>query len=1144
MQSKFVHLHLHSKYSLLDGMCKFEELAAALNKLNMHTVALTDHGNMCGAVEFYSQIANAGIKPIIGIETYVVENVEDNKREKQHLVLLVKNEEGYKNLIKISSFAFTDGFYYKPSVDKKFLREHASGLIALSSCVMGEVPSKIINNDPEGARDAAKWYLETFGEGNYFLEIQNHGLEEQIIACRGLKEISKELSIPLVATNDCHYISRDDAKAHEILTYIQTGKTVKDGSPLGMESTEYYLKSETEMKAVFPEEHAAVELSLDIANKCVFELPINKKLYMPKYISGGSGAIEPDYDAELVKIAGERLSKLYPEVTPEIRSRFDSEAATIKKLGYAGYFLIVYDIINYARTQNIPVGPGRGSAAGSLIAYALGITGIDPLKYGLLFERFLNPDRISPPDIDIDFSDEEREKVIVYITEKFGRDKTAQIATFQTLKARQAIKDVGRALHIELKMVDALSKKVPEGANIELADALKTPEFLHLMGSDPAFEEIVKYAIKIEGLLRQDSTHAAGIVIAPEPLTNLIPIALPKDKESSTAEAMTYMTQYPMESLEKVGLLKFDILGLRNLSVIKRSLEMIKNSTGIEPDVLSDKEYADPEVYKILSEGDTQGVFQLESAGMRDILKKIQPTKFEEIVAIISLFRPGPMKMIDDYIRRKKGLAAIKNEFKELDHILAETYGIAVYQEQVMQIAVAVAGFTVAEADSLRRAMSKKKEKEMEKIKVKFLKGAAEKGYSPEKASDLFDKLEQFSSYGFNKSHAAAYAVVTYQTAWLKARYPGCYTAALLTSVMDKQEKMAGYVEDYRRSGGKVLLPDINESLPGFIYDKNMIRFGLAAVKNVGVLAAEEIVRARKEKGRFKNLDDFCQKVSLKSVNSKTIESLVKAGAFDHTLMTRAQLFEHIETAMKNGEIFQRNAAAGQFSLFGEEQAREVPKVQEWSDAHTLTAEREVLGLYISSHPLAKYERLLNSVAVPVRDILEGAYTGPQVITGGVITGLKKKITSERGEKMSFILEDLTGGIQVFANEKVTKEKDSLLIDKMMFMIRGRINFFDDKPVIYLDSLILLDDAYEKLGKYVHINLMEIGLEEITMREINSVLSSHKGVSSVILHVFSKDGKEIEMELSEAMNVKISEEMLAQLQLIVGEQNIRISWKK
>ncbi len=1144
MQSKFAHLHLHSKYSLLDGMCKFEELAPALAKLNMHTVALTDHGNMYGAVEFYSQIAKAGIKPIIGIETYVVEDVKDNKREKGHLVLLVKNEEGYKNLIKISSFAFTDGFYYKPSVDKKFLKEHSAGLIALSSCVMGEVPSKIINSDPEGARDAAKWYLETFGEGNYYLEIQNHGMEEQLIACRGLKEISKELSIPLVASNDCHYISRDDAKAHEILMYIQTGKTVKDGSSLDMDSSEYYLKSEAEMKSVFPDDHAAVELSLDIANKCVFELQINKKLYMPKYICGDSTGPEPDYDAELVKLAGGNLLKVYPEITPEIQARFDSETATIKKLGYSGYFLIVHDIINFARSQNIPVGPGRGSAAGSLIAYALGITGIDPLKYGLLFERFLNPDRISPPDIDIDFSDEERDKVISYITGKFGRDKTAQIVTFQTLKPRQAIRDVGRALDIELKAVDALSKKVPEVLNIEFKDILKNPEFLHFMGSDPVFEEIVNYAVKIEGLLRQDSTHAAGVVIAPEPLTNLIPIAVPKDKESSAPETMTYMTQYPMESLEKVGLLKFDILGLRNLSVIKRCLEMIKESTGAEPAVLSDKEYMDPEVYKMLSDGDTQGVFQLESTGMRDILKKIQPTKFEEIVAIISLFRPGPMKMIDDYIKRKKGLAEIKNDFKELDIILAETYGIAVYQEQVMQIAVAVAGFTVAEADNLRRAMSKKKEKEMEKIKVHFLKGAAEKNYSAEKAGDLFDKLEQFSSYGFNKSHAAAYAVVTYQTAWLKAHYPGYYTAALLTSVMDKQEKMAGYAEDYRRSGGKVLLPDVNESLPSFAYEKNMIRFGLAAVKNVGVLAAGEIVRARKEKGRFKSLDDFCEKVTLKSVNSKTIESLVKAGAFDFTLMTRAQLFESVESAMKNGEIFQRNAAAGQFSLFGEEQPREIPKVPEWSETHTLTAEREVLGLYLSSHPLAKYEKLLSSVAVPIRDILEGSYAGPQVMTGGVITGLKKKVTPDRGEKASFILEDLTGGIQVFANEKVTREKEGLLSDKMMFMIRGRINFFDDKPVIYLDSLISLEDAYEKLGKYVHINLREIGLEEMTMREINSVLAAHKGTSPVILHVYSKDGKKFEMELAESMNVKITEELLAQLQLVAGEQNIKISWKK
>lgn len=1144
MQSKFAHLHLHSKYSLLDGMCKFEELAPALAKLNMHTVALTDHGNMYGAVEFYSQIAKAGIKPIIGIETYVVEDVKNNKREKGHLVLLVKNDEGYKNLIQISSFAFTDGFYYKPSVDKAFLKEHAKGLIALSSCVMGEVPSRIINNDAEGAEETAKWYLEAFGEGNYYLEIQNHGLEEQLIAYRGLKELSKKLSIPLAASNDCHYISRDDAKAHEILMYIQTGKTVKEGSRLDMQSSEYFLKSEQEMKAIFPDDHAAVEITSDIANKCSFEMQLNKKLFMPKYLSGPEGSPEPDYDAELAKIAGEGLAKRYPSPDSETLSRFERELATIKKLGYAGYFLIVYDIINFARLNNIPVGPGRGSAAGSLVAYALCITNIDPLKYGLLFERFLNPDRISPPDIDIDFSDEERSKVISYITEKFGRDKTAQIVTFQTLKARQAIRDVGRALDVELKAVDALAKKVPEVLNIEFKDILKNPEFAHFMNSDPLYEELVNYAVKIEGLLRQDSTHAAGVVIAPEPLINLIPIAVPKDKENDSPETLTYMTQYPMESLEKVGLLKFDILGLRNLSVIKRTMEMIKENTGREPTILTDTDYSDPEVYAMLSEGDTQGVFQLESPGMRDILKKIQPVKFEEIVAIISLFRPGPMKMIDEYIKRKKGLSEIKNDFKELDETLRETYGIAVYQEQVMQIAVSVAGFTVAEADTLRRAMSKKKEKEMSKIKIKFLEGAAKKGYEAARASDLFDKLEQFSSYGFNKSHAAAYAVVTYQTAWLKAHFTGYYMASLLTSVMDKQEKMAGYVEDFRHSGRKVLMPDVNESDPGFKFEKNMIRFGLAAVKNVGVLAAEEIARQRREKGRYKNLTDFCEKVSLKTVNSKTIESLIKGGAFDFTLMTRAQLFEAASSAMKNAETFQKNAAAGQFSLFGDEPAPEMPKVPEWSESHTLSAEREVLGLYLSSHPLAKYEKLLSSVAVPIKDILEGAYSGPQIITGGVITDLKKKLNQDGREKVSFMLEDLTGGIQVFANEKVTKEKENVLNDKMMFMIRGRIAFFDERPVIYLDSLITLDDAYEKLGKYVHINLREIGLEEITMREINVVLSRHKGESPVILHVISKEKKDIEIELAQPMNVKITEELLAELQLVAGEQNIRISWKR
>jgi DNA polymerase III subunit alpha len=1144
LNDKFVHLHLHTKYSLLDGMCKFDELIDASLKNNMFALAITDHGNMYGVVEFCSALAKAGLKPIVGLETYVVEDIRKNTREKSHLVLLVKNETGYKNLIKISSFAFTDGFYYKPTVDKVFLQAHSDGLIALTSCLQGEVPSKIINNDPEGAKEAAAWYLKTFGEGNFYLEMQNHGLEEELVMNRGLKEISKALSLPMVATNDVHYMKKDDEKAHEILLCIQTGQTLKAEGRMKFESKEFYFKNYDEMKASFPEDEQAMHTTFDLANKCNFELQMNKSYHMPSYrIEGREAQGKEEFDALLEKIAGEALINRYKIVTKEIRERFDHEIQIIKKMDYSGYFLIVRDIINHAREHDIPVGPGRGSAAGSIVSYALGITNVDPIKYGLLFERFLNPDRVSPPDIDIDFSDEERSKVIEFIVNKFGKDKVAQIITFQTLKARQAIRDVGRVLDVPLKDVDALAKKVPEVLNISFEDVLKDESFVAFVNTNPVYEQIVNFAIRIEGLLRQDSTHAAGVVIAPSALTDFAPIAVPKDTEKTD---LNYMTQYPMESLEKIGLLKFDILGLRNLSVIKNTLAAVKENTGRDVK-LEDDGFSNPEVYKLLALGDTSGVFQLESEGMKDLEIKIKPTTFEEIIAIISLFRPGPMKMIDEYIKRKKGISPIKYDFKELEPVLKETYGIAIYQEQVMEIAVRIAGFTLAQADNLRRAMSKKKEKEMDIIRVNFIKGAGSKGISQDDAEALFEKLDQFSQYGFNKSHAAAYAVLAYQTAYLKALYKGEYMAALLTSVMDKTEKAAFYINDCKKSGLKIAAPDVNRSDVMFKYGKNMIIYGLAAVKNVGVSAAEEIVKQRKEKGDYKDMYDFCARVNLHSVNSKTIESLIKGGAFDFTLLKRSQLFAIMDEAMKQGEKTQKEFEMGQSALFDEgPEARKVPDIQELPESRLLTGEKEVLGIYLSAHPLARYEKLLKNVATPIRDL---RHMPPEehgmVIAGGVVQRLKKKMTQRGEERLNFYLEDLTDEIWVFVNEQLTKEKHEMFEENKMFMIRGRLSYFEDRQVIHMESVITLDEAYEKLGKFLHIKVRELGMEEITNHEINNVLERHKGPgASVIMHVVTKDNKELLLTLGDDSKVTVSEELLRQLESVVGEENLWLSWKK
>jgi len=1130
---------------MLDGMCKLKDLVEAARKNSMTSMAITDHGNMYGVVEFYNTMKKAGIKPIIGMEAYVVDDVkaaiEGKIRAKNHLVLLVKNETGYKNLIKIASFAATEGLYYKPTVDKKFLESHAGGLIALSSCVQGEVPAAVINGEMEDAKSAAFWYNKTFGEGNFYLELQDHGLEDEKAMNTGLKEISAALSIPLTVTNDVHYLEKDDSKAHDILLCIQTGQKLNDENRMHFKTNEFYFKSHAEMKKLFPGDQAALDATVEIANKCDFELNLNPdKPYMPSY-SVGDGK---SYDEHLEKVAYAALQEKYGKINPDIEERFTHEIEIIKELKYSGYFLIVKDIVDFARSNDIPVGPGRGSAAGSIVSYALGITNVDPLKYGLLFERFLNPERVSPPDIDIDFSDEERDRVIQFIVDKFGRDRVAQIITFQTLKAKAAIKDVGRVLDIPYGDVDMLSKKVPETPGITFEEVLKDDNFTQYVNKDTTgnLEQIINYALKIEGLLRQDSTHAAGIVIAPDNLEDFVPLAKPKGQETEGPDNIC-MTQYPMESLERIGLLKFDILGLRNLSVIKRTLKTLKDNENKE--VIFDTTFDNKEVYALLSEGDTQGVFQLESEGMRDLATKIRPSNFEEITAIISLFRPGPMRLRDDYVKRKKGLAKTEYDFDVLKEVLKETYGIAIYQEQVMQIAVKIADFSMSEADNLRRAMAKKKVEEMEKIKVKFIKNAMKKNISEDKAEELFEKLEQFSQYGFNKSHAAAYAVLAYQTAYLKAMHRGEYMAALLTSVMGKAEKVALYITDCKKKDINVLLPDVNSSDVEFKFDSNMIRYGLGAIKNVGISAAQEIIRERKENGKYKDLYEFCERVNMRIVNSKTTESLIKAGAFDSTLMQRSQMFAAKEAAMKNAETIQKDRDIGQTNLFGgESQKREWPDMAEWPEHELLTYEKEMLGLYVSSHPLAKYEKLLNSVSVPISRINKDInFEGP-VIAGGVVHGLSRKITPG-GERIYFKLEDLTDEVLVIVNEKIPGDKKEMLLENTIFMIRGRASRFsnDNTPFINMESLIKIEDAYDALGKYLHVRIREKGLEGITANEIHNVLNEHKGTASVIFHVITKDNREMQLAVDDKIKVRVSEKLLHQLENIVGNDNLWLSWK-
>ena len=1139
MKHDFIHLHLHTKYSMLDGMCKIEDIIDACRANSMHSCAITDHGYMYGVVEFYSGLAAAGLKPIIGLETYVVDDITHKSREKYHLILLVKDDEGYGNLLKIASFAATEGFYYKPTVDKKFLAGHSKGIIALSSCLQGEVSNKLVNNNPEGAAISAGEYLSIFGEGNYYLEIQNHGLSEEIVMNRGLKEISAKMSIPLVATNDVHYMTKDDARAQDILLAIKTGKKLNDADRLSFKTSESYFKNLEEMLKLFPDDADAVSLTSEIASRCKFELKINGKTHMPSYhIEGAEG-----HNEYFERVTRKAFTDKFPEPSAEYTQRLDHEISTIIKLGYAGYFLIVKDIVDHAREVNIPVGPGRGSAAGSLVSYVLGITSINPIKYGLLFERFLNPERVSPPDIDMDFSDEGRDEIVKFIMNKFGNDRVAQIVTFQQLKPKQAIKDVGRVLDIPLAKVNTLSKMVPDGPKVSFKEVLKDDAFRSFASSEPWTDEVMNYALKIEGMLRQDSTHAAGVVIAPSKLTDFVPLATPKDDEGKPSAELNYMTQYQMESLEKIGLIKFDILGLRNLQVIRRTIDMVKRTRG-EDIILKEDDFSDPEVYAQLCAGNSLGVFQLESDGMRDILVKMKPTQFEEIIAIIALFRPGPMKNIDDYIKCKKGLKPIVYDLPVLESVLKETYGIAVYQEQVMQIAVAVAGFSVAKADNLRRAMAKKKEKEMAKIRIEFIAGAVERGVTEEKAGDLFEKLDQFSQYGFNKSHAAAYAVLTYQTAYLKTHYQGEYMASLLTSVMDKNDKSAFYIDDCRVNGLKILSPDINKSEVTFFVEKNMIRYGLGAIKNVGIGAAEEIIRQRKEGGGYKDIFDFCRRVNNRIVNTKTIESLVKGGAFDYTYPSRAAVYACIESAVRSAETVQKDKAMGQFSLF-ETTAGDahIPDVPEWPESNLLTYEKEVLCTYVSSHPLTRYEKLLKNFAVTVKELKKRDENG-NVIVGGIVHSIAHKVNSKNENTVHFILEDMTGEITVIASENSLKEKQQSFDNNMMFMVRGRVSYYSDNPVIFMESLIALDEAYTKLGKFLHIKMREVGLDEATTKEIYSIFEHNRGGTTVILHLISKDGGELEAVLADDMKVNVTEDMMGRLEAISGPGNVWLSWKK
>ncbi len=1049
----FVHLHVHSEYSLLDGACKINELVVRAKELGQEAVAITDHGVMYGAVDFYKAAQKAGVKPIIGCEVYVAPRGRadrDPQKDKRpyHLVLLCKDNIGYQNLCWLVSRAYTEGFYFKPRIDRELLPGHTEGLICLSACLAGEVPRALSTGEYQKAKEAAVWYRDLFGPENYFIEVQDHGIEEQLRILPQLVKLSQELGVGLVATNDTHYLKKEDHSLQHLLLCIQTGHTVDEEMALEFPTQEFYLKSGDEMAKLFQSIPSAIQNTVEIARRCQVNFEFGQTK-LPKF-EAPNGEDNLEY---FLRLCREGFVRRYGEnAPPEYRERLEYETSVIHKMGYVNYYLIVHDFINYARSRDIPVGPGRGSGAGSIAAYCMGITGIDPMRLSLLFERFLNPERVSMPDFDVDFSDDRRQEVIDYVVQKYGADHVAQIVTFGTMAARAALRDVGRALGISYALVDQVAKMVPKELKITLQKAIDgSRELRELMESDPKIKELVELARQVEGMPRNASTHAAGVVITHDTVESYVPLSKNDD---------AVVTQYPAPTLEELGLLKVDFLGLRNLTVIDETAKAIqKEDPGFSMDRIS---LDDPQVYAMLSAGETAGVFQLESGGMRRMLAQLQPTSIEDIIAAVSLYRPGPMESIPKYVDCRHHPEHAIYLTDKLRPILDVTYGCIVYQEQVMQICRELGGYSYGQADNVRRAMSKKKADVMAKERGHFLEGCKKNGVPEKAANRIFDEMSSFAAYAFNKSHAAAYGLVAYQTAYLKCHAPRDYMAALLTSVLDNTNKVIEYIEECSRLGIRVLPPQVNESREGFTVTGEGIRFGLLAVKNVGVGAIRQIIREREENGPYQSFLDFFRRTYSGELNKRSLESLIKSGALDGLGANRRQMLEGYAKAGEALAARERWRSAGQTSLFGEEPDEEelaLPLVEEDDPAQLLAAEKEVTGLYISGHPMSQYEPLYQKYgAVKLMRLTDPddnqGYDNVSLFVMGILTAKRLKLTKS-GENMAFLtLEDMTGSIEVLVFPRVYAANAARLVTGEPLFLRGRVSLREEK-----DAKLVLEDA-------------------------------------------------------------------------------------
>jgi DNA polymerase-3 subunit alpha len=1181
MHSGYVPLHLHTEYSLLDGAIRINDLIARAVEYNLASVAMTDHGNLFGAISFYQKVSKAGLKPIIGCEVYIAPEDRQKKssastssESSYHLILLCKDINGYRNLTRLVSSAYIEGFYYKPRIDKDLLSQYSGGLIGLTSCLKGEIPYYLARGEVDKAREAALEYRHILGAENFYLEIQANELPEQEEINRQLIELSRDLHIPLVATNDCHYLKREDSKAHDALICIQTGKTLNDADRMKFSKDTFYFKSPAEMMEAFAHVPEAVENTKKVAEKCNLDFNFDKfRLPMFEVPEGET------VDEYLKKLSGEGLTrKLDGKVPDDYQERLTYELEMIRKMGFSSYFLIVWDFIHYAKERSIPVGPGRGSAAGSLVAYGLDITDIDPIKYGLLFERFLNPERVSMPDIDVDFCMDRRGEVIEYVSDKYGKDHVAQIITFGTMQARAVIRDVGRVMNIPYTEVDRVAKLVPVVAKITLSAALeKEPQLKELYENNHEIRELIDIARRLEGISRHASTHAAGIVISPEPLTDFLPLYKAPNDDA-------IVTQFDMDAIKKLGLLKFDFLGLKTLTIIDKAEKLINDFVKSEGSSIdshfseSNLPLDDRKTFDLLSSGKTAGVFQLESSGMRDLLTRLKPEVFEDMIALVALYRPGPLGsgMVDEYIDGKNAKHSKKSKpagslaklgLPRLDDIVSETHGIILYQEQVMEIAHKMANFSLAQADILRKAMGGKNPDEMEKMKNAFIKGLKAGKVSEKKAETLYNLILQFAQYGFNKSHSAAYALIAYQTAYLKTHYPVQFMAASLSSDMDNTPKVVLFINECRDMGIEILPPDINESTREFKVDGNSIRFGLEAVKGVGSSAIDAIIEARSDRG-FDSFFDFCSKIDSRRANKKVVESLIKSGAMD-SLGKRAQLMAAMPSVMEAALRYQQEQKSGQESMFDvhEPLPQQMPDVEEWNEDRRLMMEKEALGFYITGHPLNRYKEKIEGLSATATSDLYELRDKMEVIIVGIIRDAKQ-IQTRKGDLMAYLMiEDLLGTVEVIVFPDIYRESQNLITQDTPIIISGIMDKTDKGLKVIARQILSIDES-SQINKNVKVEFrrdrkrdvkssskdvsdnegerfksltltMYNSIEPKKLPELDEILSRHSGDCPVYLKIISPKNWETLFRINR--QVMPSEEMILEAENLLGKGRIMLN---